>query len=139
MWFCSINHLSAQKSPHQPRSRRSRLPISLCLILIAVFTVFGLFLLDLRSIDPPSDLPHGQVSLDKEDISVNTTVSKLGGANIRKNCATVEQMGEIFRRGYLEESLRVRRIIHSHFALNGTSGPDLVSYLSGFRLSSSDD
>lgn len=29
-------------------------------------------------------------------------------------------MGEIFGRGYAGESLRVRRIIHDHFALNGT-------------------
>ncbi|KAK6155402.1 hypothetical protein DH2020_009650 [Rehmannia glutinosa] len=54
-------------------------------------------------------------------ISANMTMNKLKEDNVGKNCATVEEMGEIFSRGYMEESLRVRKIINNHFALNGAS------------------
>lgn len=47
------------------------------------------------------------------------TINVVEQTNATKKCATVEEMGEIFGRGYAEESLRVRRIIHNHFALNG--------------------
>ncbi|CAI9109237.1 OLC1v1009022C1 [Oldenlandia corymbosa var. corymbosa] len=37
----------------------------------------------------------------------------------RKGCATVEEMGEIFKKGFRDESLRARQIIHHHFSLHG--------------------
>lgn len=107
-----------------PRRRR-RVPILCCLILIAVFTVFGLLIVDLRSIDP-SGLEKLQTKnktleiSEGDDAPANMTMNKLGEADPGKKCATVEQMGEIFSRGYLEESLRVRSIIRNHFAVNGT-------------------
>ena len=36
-----------------------------------------------------------------------------------KGCATVEEMGEVFVRGFREEDLRVRKMIQDHFALHG--------------------
>lgn len=77
---------------------------------------------DLRSIDPSPKLTTKNKTpgiLEKEEFSANITMDKLEEANFGKKCATVEEMGEIFSRGYLEESLRVRRIIHNHFAVNG--------------------
>ncbi|KAI3457802.1 hypothetical protein Pfo_014465 [Paulownia fortunei] len=104
--------------------RRRRVPLPFLLILIAVFTVLGLLMVDLRSIDSAPKLPIRNKTLEilgKEDISANMTMDKLEEAKVGKKCATVEEMGEIFSRGYLEESLRVRRIIHNHFAVNGAS------------------
>ncbi|KAK6155358.1 hypothetical protein DH2020_009606 [Rehmannia glutinosa] len=104
--------------------RRRRVPLPFFLILIALFTVLGLLMVDLRSIDPSSKLPIKNKTLEiwgKEDISANMTMNKLKEDNVGKNCATVEEMGEIFSRGYMEESVRVRKIIHNHFALNGAS------------------
>ncbi|KAL0377262.1 UNVERIFIED_CONTAM: hypothetical protein Sradi_3031700 [Sesamum radiatum] len=104
--------------------RRCRVRLPFILSLIAVFTVLGVLMVDLRSIDPSSELPINSTThqiLKNDDILANTTVDKLEEADAGKKCATVEEMGEIFRRGYLEESLRVRRIIHNHFAMNGAS------------------
>ncbi|KAL0344163.1 UNVERIFIED_CONTAM: hypothetical protein Sangu_1303700 [Sesamum angustifolium] len=104
--------------------RRCRVRLPFILSLIAVFTVLGVLMVDLRSIDPSSELPINNTTLqifENDDILANMTVDKLEGAGAGKKCATVEEMGEIFSRGYLEESLRLRRIIHNHFAINGAS------------------
>lgn len=42
-----------------------------------------------------------------------------GGGQRQKSCATVEEMGEVFKEGFLNESLRVRELIRAHFDLNG--------------------
>ncbi|GER38896.1 hypothetical protein STAS_15458 [Striga asiatica] len=110
-------------SKSAPRHRR-RVPIPIYLVLIATFTVLGLLMVDFRSIDSSSQLPirnKTSAITGEEDTSANATMSEAMDANARKTCATVEEMGEIFSRGYAEESLRVRRIIHDHFALNGAS------------------
>ncbi|KAL3829456.1 hypothetical protein ACJIZ3_018258 [Penstemon smallii] len=103
--------------------RRRRLPIQLFLISIAGFTAFGLFMLDLRSMDPLSEIPikNKTLEISGKEISPNTTINNLEKAQFVKKCATVEEMGQIFSRGYLEESLRVRRIIYNHFAVNGAA------------------
>ncbi|KAK4417926.1 hypothetical protein Salat_2205300 [Sesamum alatum] len=105
--------------------RRCRVRLPFILSLIAVFTVLGVLMVDLRSIDPSSELPINSTTLqilENDDFLANMThVDKLEEADAGKKCATVEEMGEIFRRGYLEESLRVRRIIRNHFAINGAS------------------
>lgn len=78
---------------------------------------------DLRSIHPSSQLPIKNETLEimhNEVVSANKTRTELEGNDFGKKCATVEEMGEIFSRGYVEESLRVRRIIHNHFVVNGT-------------------
>ncbi|XP_052189424.1 uncharacterized protein LOC127799432 [Diospyros lotus] len=80
------------------------------LMACAFCTGVGLVVLTLRSVDPPpsaEDLP----SVLKEKVE----------ASRAKGCATVEEMGEAFGGGFWGESLRVRRIIHRHFALNGAA------------------
>ncbi|PIN19387.1 hypothetical protein CDL12_07935 [Handroanthus impetiginosus] len=104
--------------------RRRRVPVPVFLIVIAIFTFFGLLMMDLRSIDPSSKLPVKNKTVEtlrRDDISANMTMNKMEEAHVGKNCATVEEMGEIFSRSYLEESIRVRRLIHNHFAINGAS------------------
>ncbi|KAL3526204.1 hypothetical protein ACH5RR_014576 [Cinchona calisaya] len=103
---------------------RRRRP-SLChwfLIGTASLTVIGLFILTLRSVEPSSsgikETTHrvGGIQLQQpnqlEEENASPTAKKIG-------CATVEEMGETFRRGFREESLRARQIIHRHFNLNG--------------------
>ncbi|KAL3630850.1 hypothetical protein CASFOL_023834 [Castilleja foliolosa] len=107
-----------------PSWYRRRVPLPIFLVLIALFSIIGLSTMDLRSIDSSSKLPIKNRTLEisgKEATSANTTSNELLEPNFGKTCATVEEMGEIFSRGYTEESLRVRRIIHNHFALNGAS------------------
>lgn len=95
-----------------------------------MFTGLGLLILTLRSIDPSTDLPikNTAIQIVKKDENlsgkIDRTLNKLEEAKVKKdvkNCATVEEMGEIFSKGYREESLRVRRIIQNHFAFNGAS------------------
>ncbi|KAG8385001.1 hypothetical protein BUALT_Bualt04G0176700 [Buddleja alternifolia] len=105
--------------------RRRRVPIPFFLLLIVVFTALGLLMLNLRSINSSSDLPVKNSPLNisrkgenpADDAKINQVEEAKGG----NKCATVEEMGEIFSRGYVEESLRARRIIHNHFAAYGAS------------------
>ncbi|KAL8538501.1 hypothetical protein ACS0TY_000492 [Phlomoides rotata] len=112
--------MSSKSTPR--RRRRVRLPF--LLILIAMFTILGLFMADLRSIHPSSQLPIKNETLEIMEngvVSANKTKTELEGGGFGNKCATVEEMGEIFSRGYVKESLRVRRIIHNHFVVNGAS------------------
>lgn len=112
--------------------RRRRLTlVHWLLAATAAFTLLGLFVLTLRSLEPSADimvnLDVGQqvekrYELDKEDDAVQQdVVVGMQGEVKSKGCATVEEMGEIFSRSFREESLRARKIIHDHFILNGTS------------------
>lgn len=79
-------------------------------------------MLNLRSIDPSIELPIPKNTLETsqtEQLSANDTNIGSDEAQFGKKCATVEEMGEIFGRGYLAESLRARRIIRNHFDLHG--------------------
>lgn len=112
--------------------------IHFLLVAVSVFTGFGVLLLTLRSVDPPSndgfflsdheaeeDDRGAAGGLDSISASKNGTISaemdvsreKSGGS---KSCATVEEMGESFKGAVWKESLRVRRIIQEHFSVNGT-------------------
>ncbi|KAJ9178856.1 hypothetical protein P3X46_010705 [Hevea brasiliensis] len=97
-------------------------------------------MLILRSVDPPS---HGAVFLSSLEVEGDDRGGVRGGLNSSfalrngtisevkdvykqrsgglKSCATVEEMGESFKGAVWKESLRVRRIIQEHFAVNGAS------------------
>ncbi|KAA8530081.1 hypothetical protein F0562_004790 [Nyssa sinensis] len=104
--------------------RRRRLPpVHAFLIACAVFTGVGLLILTLRSVDPSIDVhfPTNTIQevADEADAVLNSQNDTEAKTN--KGCATVEEMGEIFRPGFWEESTKVRKIIQHHFALNGPS------------------
>ncbi|GLT81640.1 hypothetical protein SLE2022_000780 [Rubroshorea leprosula] len=105
-------------------SRKKPVPLGLLLFLCATFTGIGLLILTLRSVDPspPADLPT-QFDLRNSSSGARDDDAALAGAPkiASPTCATVEEMGEVFRAGFSGESLRVRRIIQRHFALNGAS------------------
>ncbi|XP_042014641.1 uncharacterized protein LOC121762731 [Salvia splendens] len=104
--------------------RRCRISVPFLLILIAISTIFGLLTTDLRSIDPSPKLQirnKASEIFEKEEFPANSTTDKVGGAEGGMKCATVEEMGDIFSRGYAEESLRVRTLIHHHFQTIGAS------------------
>ncbi|EPS61736.1 hypothetical protein M569_13058, partial [Genlisea aurea] len=101
--------------------RRRRLSLLLLFLIITLFAVFGLFVFGLSSIDPATRRNN-----EAPDILAfsNPTVQEIGdGANSTgvQRCATVEKMGEVFSGGYLEETIRVRKIIQAHFSRNGAS------------------
>ncbi|XP_031108913.1 uncharacterized protein LOC116013360 isoform X2 [Ipomoea triloba] len=93
------------------RRRRRRLALRCFLLSSAFSTLVGLLLLSSSRSD---DLPLKAAVVAK--VADTTTRSDVGG---NKTCATVEEMGEVFRGGSLKEALRLRRIIQNHFAING--------------------
>uniref|UniRef100_A0A5B7BUU6 Transmembrane protein n=1 Tax=Davidia involucrata TaxID=16924 RepID=A0A5B7BUU6_DAVIN len=104
-------------------SRRRRLSVHAFLIACAVFTGVGLLILTLRSVDPSTDIHFPikttqEVAEEADAVFISETDTK---PERTKGCATVEEMGEIFGRGFWEESLKVRKIIQHHFVLNGPS------------------
>ncbi|XP_042477055.1 uncharacterized protein LOC122058438 [Macadamia integrifolia] len=104
-------------------SRRRRLPAKAFLITCALFTGFGLLMLAFKSLDPPATLSFA--ANDGEDKSELEQVQGMElsdpSDNGSSSCATVEKMGEVFSQGFVEASLRLRRIIRNHFALQGAS------------------
>ncbi|XP_055805974.1 uncharacterized protein LOC129874676 [Solanum dulcamara] len=102
----------------QVGSRRRRLSLRRALVATAAFTVFGLLILTLRSVDPSTQLPI-TTSENVDDKPADTNLHS--DAQPLKTCTTVEEMGEVFSPGFSEESYRVRKIIESHFAINGAS------------------
>ncbi|KAJ1403624.1 hypothetical protein SESBI_27189 [Sesbania bispinosa] len=93
--------------------RRRRVALLPFLILCVLVTGLGLFMLALiRPLDPPRVLEFHRS---------NNASSLKGVAESRRPCRTVEEMGKDFRKGVGKESLRVRRIIHNHFLVNGAS------------------
>lgn len=113
---------------HYHGSRRTisihRLSLHVFLVAFAVFTVAGLLLLALRSVDIPSDgaLFPNLRGEEKEAGSIAGFVELKAPGEGTKSCATVEEMGESFKGdGVLEGSLKVRRMIQQHFTLNGAS------------------
>ncbi|XP_060193225.1 uncharacterized protein LOC132622612 [Lycium barbarum] len=106
----------------QVGSRRRRFSLHHALIAIATFTVVGLLILTLRSVDPSTQLPITTVKkVDDDDNAKAADMNLQADAKPLKTCATVEEMGELFSRGFEEESYRVRKIIQNHFAINGAS------------------
>ncbi|XP_050234980.1 uncharacterized protein LOC126683183 [Mercurialis annua] len=128
-------------------SKRRRL-ISVHSFIITVALIFfsgvGLLYFTLRSDDPPNDsvfhlqqqlLDYQTAAADDTNIYITSasyptgSVTEMDRIRYRnssaagsKSCATVEEMGESFNGGDVwKESLRVRSIIHRHFAVNGAS------------------
>ncbi|KAL4568149.1 hypothetical protein LXL04_023755 [Taraxacum kok-saghyz] len=95
------------------RSRRKPVSLHCLLIASATFTGIGILFLTLRSLDDPSSFTthHFTTTITQQQDEKQITKSK--------GCATVEEMGDDFRGGFLEQSLRVRHIIRRHFDLNG--------------------
>ncbi|CAN8253737.1 unnamed protein product [Cochlearia groenlandica] len=109
--------------------RRKRLFVRTILFTSTVFFIgFCLLLLTLRSVDPNSpfvdedDGDDGGVSEsgseEEAEASMWRNSSSIGGGRL---CATVEEMGNEFDGGFVDESLRVRKIIRRHFRYNGAS------------------
>lgn len=111
--------------------RRRRLSVHSVLVACALLTGLGLFLLTLRSIDPPSNdavfLPKLVEDVDDEsDTADSTSGSRIDifpdDTKLASNsCATVQQMGDSFKGGGSQVNRRVRRIIHRHFDVYGAS------------------
>lgn len=95
-----------------------------CVIVCAICIGTGLLMLALRPVDdPPMDVDFPSLSRSSV-VAVapengNRGQTKRGGGEWERKCATVEEMGEVFKGGFWKESLRVRTIIEDHFALNG--------------------
>lgn len=100
--------------------RRQRVSVHSLLVASAIFTGVSLLILTIRSIEPSDsslDLPIISQQIEEADYSGANNFSSNTTRN--KECATVEEMGEDFRGGFWEQSIRVRNIIQRHFALNG--------------------
>ncbi|KAK4746662.1 hypothetical protein SAY87_025699 [Trapa incisa] len=105
--------------------RRRPSVISVLLLGCAICAGIGIFTLALRSVDPSPDI----VDTFQAELILNGTSSRTGrgnevdqgGSQWGKSCATVEEMGEVFRNGFLKESLRVREVIRAHFNSNGAA------------------
>ncbi|KAK9678123.1 hypothetical protein RND81_11G189400 [Saponaria officinalis] len=99
------------------------------LIVLAILTILGFMVISLRVIDPSSETVFPQKIPDSNIISISVNDPdfnnsfKNPNSSIHGSCATVEQMGDVFRPdfGPWKESLRVRRLIHLHFSVNGAS------------------
>ncbi|MCL7030962.1 hypothetical protein MKW94_023431 [Papaver nudicaule] len=103
-------------------SRRRRLCEHGFLIICGIIVGFGLLVLTLRSIDPPS--PYSTSLSFPNELSSDELVMEEENSNQESvesgKCATVEEMGESFAGdGHEKESLRVRQLIRYHFILNG--------------------
>ncbi|XP_068651874.1 uncharacterized protein [Aristolochia californica] len=101
------------------RSRRRLFAVRRFLFLFVFFSGFSLVLPTLRSIGllDAVELPAAGAA----EPVVPDADPTAGSPPVRSSCATVEEMGEQFAAGSAKESLRVRRIIERHFAVNGAA------------------
>ncbi|PHU26630.1 hypothetical protein BC332_04962 [Capsicum chinense] len=105
----------------QVGSRRRRFSLHQALVGTVAVTVIGLLFLSFRFVDPSIHLPvttSEKVEADDDDKPADIN---LHNAQPNKTCATVEEMGQVFSRGFEEEGYRVRKIIENHFAINGAA------------------
>ncbi|KAL1819336.1 hypothetical protein ACET3Z_014205 [Daucus carota] len=124
------------KPPGTPRRKKKRVSILTFFIALTIFTGVSIFLLAFRSIDPSSLAKGDTTQFLTQEITeaalgystLNTTTNYIynpHNTTLRKTqnqeCASVEQMGDGFRGGFQEQSLRVRKIIQAHFDVNGAS------------------
>lgn len=121
------------KSPGTARRKKKRVSILTFVIALSIFTGVSIFLLALRSIDPSSLAKGDTTQFLTQEIteaalgysSFNATTNYIYNPHQKRTqnqeCASVEKMGDDFRGGFKEQSLRVRRIIQQHFDVNGAS------------------
>ncbi|GMQ10593.1 hypothetical protein CsSME_00053539 [Camellia sinensis var. sinensis] len=109
--------MSKVSQPYTHISQRN-LSIHAFLIACAFFTGVGLLNLTLRSVNPSTgkEFPIQKTRQGAEgahvSLAAKTQVSRT------KRCVMVEEIGEIFSRGFWKESLQVKRKFDLHFALN---------------------
>ncbi|KAK3018008.1 hypothetical protein RJ639_004384 [Escallonia herrerae] len=107
--------------------RRPRLSVPKALLfLCVVFTGLGLLFLNLGFVDPPIRLPFSvQPEVQLRHSSNSSETQPVNNRTLPSACATVEEMGATAAAAAggasREESLRVRRLIQEHFALQGAS------------------
>ncbi|KAF8013096.1 hypothetical protein BT93_I1079 [Corymbia citriodora subsp. variegata] len=111
---------------HHGGSKRRRASIRCVLLACSICTGLGLLLLSARSVDPspdrevPAELRLG--AGDGTGALVGAEIDGESGEKVKaKTCATVEEMGEAFRGGFVNESLRVRRLLQAHFSRHGAA------------------
>lgn len=112
-----------------------------CLVLCAICIGIGLLMLALRPVDDPRiqvDFPSVSRSVvgggtESPNPTRTGSEGKRGGET-KKKCATVEEMGEVFKGGFWNESLRVRRIIQDHFTVNGTYFREILLFFAIFHI-----
>ncbi|KAK8484513.1 hypothetical protein V6N11_021496 [Hibiscus sabdariffa] len=103
-------------------SRRKPALVRWFLILYAAFTSITWLMLTLRSLDalPITTTANGAM-LEPRELKRDAFLAS-AEAPIKapaKTCATVEEMGKLFKGKVVKETLRVRRIIQTHFSING--------------------
>ncbi|KAL6996897.1 hypothetical protein U1Q18_007022 [Sarracenia purpurea var. burkii] len=108
---------------------RPRLSVPRFLFICTLFTIAGLLLLDLSSIDAPIGLSVPSKTLTEpvrpvDPVTVNRSSPSHWRPSAQFSCATVEEMGKeaVSEEATWKESLRVRRIIRDHFEFYGTFG-----------------
>ncbi|KAK2984694.1 hypothetical protein RJ640_014031 [Escallonia rubra] len=107
--------------------RRPRLSVPKALLsLCIVFTGLGLLFLNLGFVDPPIRLPFPvQPQVKLRHSSNPSETQPVTNRTLPSACATVEEMGAGAAAApggdSREESLRIRRLIQEHFALQGAS------------------
>ncbi|KAL9250179.1 hypothetical protein AKJ16_DCAP12887 [Drosera capensis] len=112
------------KSPAPTPHRRRPFPIRSFLLLITFLSVTTLSILTLRQIELSADTSSFPLQIDDTASAIqvfrNGSVGMGGGVGRGGTCATVEEMGEGGGgEEWWRESLRVRRLIRSHFEING--------------------
>ncbi|GFZ17342.1 hypothetical protein Acr_26g0006120 [Actinidia rufa] len=108
-------------SRSKPRRSLPRL-----LLFCALFTIIGLLLLNLSSIDAPTGfLVQDEIRSESVEPVVSVTANRSSPSPrrppVQSSCATVEEMGEeaVSEEATWKESHRVRRIIRDHFEFYG--------------------
>ncbi|CAH9082551.1 unnamed protein product [Cuscuta epithymum] len=113
------------------RSLRRRRVAHCLLMTTALFTLLGLlFLTSSRSVDPSSSshisIKSAAFLADDDDGEVSIAPVSHDVVPGNKTCATVEEMGDVFRRARSADqqqaaALELRELIRNHFAINGAS------------------
>ncbi|KAL9246050.1 hypothetical protein vseg_019633 [Gypsophila vaccaria] len=98
------------------------------LIILGILTLITFIIITLKLVDPTSSSSSSNAVLvfpDSNIISISVNVPKInmsvGNTATHASCATVQEMGIGFKDDFSvrKESLRVRRLVRTHFHVNG--------------------